>query len=75
MAKTQTFLQWKGTDVCLDFYCKCGNTFHLDEYFAYYIKCLACGRVYKMPDDPKPQEVQESEHMHPVFGDQEVVNG
>lgn len=43
-------IQWKGTDVCLDFRCVCGEDGHFDGYFAYAIRCPTCGRVYKMPD-------------------------
>lgn len=42
------FIQWKGTDVCLDFYCQCGAHCHLDGDFAYYVKCPHCGAIYEM---------------------------
>lgn len=42
------FIQWKGTDVCLDFYCPCGSHCHFDGDFAYYLKCPDCGAVYEM---------------------------
>lgn len=42
------WIQWKGTDVCADIYCECGEQTHLDDDFAYYVKCGACGRVYRM---------------------------
>lgn len=44
-----TFIQWKGTDVCLDFTCECGWGGHFDGYFAYVIKCAGCGRLWEMP--------------------------
>jgi hypothetical protein len=48
--KTRAFVQWKGTDVCLDFSCECGNGHgHYDGYFAYTIECPACHAVYEMP--------------------------
>ena len=40
------WIQWKGTDVCMDVRCKCGETTHLDADFAYLIQCGACGRMY-----------------------------
>lgn len=43
------FVQWKGTEVCLDFHCACGYDGHLDAAFAYGLECNACGRVYEMP--------------------------
>ena len=43
------FIQWKGTDVCMDFYCSCGGYGHIDGMFVYYIKCADCGQVYASP--------------------------
>lgn len=40
------FLQWKGTDACIDIKCKCGNLFHEDAEFLYKVKCDACKTVY-----------------------------
>lgn len=44
----RNFIQWKGTDVCLDFYCRCGAHGHVDGDFAYYVRCAACGTIYEM---------------------------
>lgn len=44
--KPHGWIQWKGTNVCMDFYCKCGDGFHIDAEFAYNIKCPSCGTVY-----------------------------
>lgn len=40
------WIQWKGTDVCMDIHCKCGALGHIDDMFAYHVKCHACGTVY-----------------------------
>ena len=46
-----TFIQWKGTDVCIDIHFPCCGTFiHVDGYFMYAIKCPACGIYYKVSD-------------------------
>ena len=42
------WIQWKGTDVCMDVYCECGAQFHIDHDFAYYVKCCACGTIYEV---------------------------
>ncbi len=47
--ETNAFIQWKGTDVCLDFRCECGGTCHFDGYFAYTIECPHCARLWEMP--------------------------
>ncbi len=41
------WIQWKGTDVCMDVYCKCGHHSHIDADFAYRVKCPKCGTVYE----------------------------
>ena len=40
------WIQWKGTDVCMDVRCVCGSAAHVDAEFAYYVRCPACGRIY-----------------------------
>lgn len=40
------WIQWKGTDVCMDIHCKCGCHSHVDAEFAYHVKCPECGAVY-----------------------------
>ena len=50
-AASDVFIQWKGTDVCLDFHCYKCNTFgHVDADFVYFIQCPTCRQVYQMPD-------------------------
>lgn len=40
------WIQWKGTNVCMDVRCECGALGHVDAEFAYHVECSACGRVY-----------------------------
>ena len=40
------WVQWKGTNVCMDIHCKCGEMTHVDDEFVYHIKCCKCGTVY-----------------------------
>lgn len=44
--KPHGWVQWKGTDVCMDIHCKCGCMSHVDAGFAYHVKCPECGAVY-----------------------------
>lgn len=44
----QAWIQWKGTDVCLDLRCECGEITHLDADFAYFVRCCLCKRVYML---------------------------
>ena len=41
---TGVYIQWKGTEVCMDMDCPaCEGNFHLDGEFCYYIQCPGCG--------------------------------
>lgn len=42
------WIQWKGTDVCIDLHCKCGATAHVDADFFYHYRCRKCGREYAL---------------------------
>jgi hypothetical protein len=41
------WVQWKGTEVCMDVHCQCGSHTHIDGLSVYHIKCKACGRVFE----------------------------
>ena len=40
------WIQWKATNVFMDFHCICGDGGNIQGEFAYHVKCLSCGRVY-----------------------------
>lgn len=40
------WIQWKGTDVCIDLYCQCGHHGHFDGEFLYYFECPKCKTIY-----------------------------
>src|SRR5665213_2819957 len=42
------WIQWKGTDVCIDIHCGCGEALHADTDFLYSFICPHCGRHYQM---------------------------
>ena len=42
------FIQWKGTDVCMDWICDCGVQHHVDGDFCYLLECADCGRIYQV---------------------------
>lgn len=44
--KPHGWVQWKGTNVCMDVYCDCGVHGHIDDDFVYHVKCRKCGRAY-----------------------------
>ena len=57
--KARGWIQWKGTDVCIDIHCRCGELSHFDGGFMYYIKCPYCGQVYKA--DPNIKLIRTNE--------------
>ena len=57
-------IQWKGTQVCCDIWCKCGEQFHLDVDFMYHVKCSACGRVYECNGHFALHEIDEASVDH-----------
>lgn len=42
------WIQWKGTDVCIDLHCECGALLHYDGDFLYYFVCTHCNRLWEM---------------------------
>ena len=46
-ASPHGWLQWKGTDACIDFRCACNDLHHYDGLFAYQVR-MPCGRVYAL---------------------------
>jgi len=58
---TYAFIQWKGTDVCMDVQCVCGDYCHFDGAFAYVVEC-PCGRRWEMPHYIIPREFVPEDH-------------
>jgi hypothetical protein len=47
------WMQWKGTDVCVDLHCElCGAHGHFDGYFLYFYRCK-CGQLYALGQNVK----------------------
>ena len=61
MPRPHAFIQWKGTEVCMDCYCVCGKQMHIDAEFAYAVRCHHCGRRYEMSAMIEMREMPESE--------------
>lgn len=55
------WIQWKGTNCCVDVRCKCGASGHIDAEFFYYYQCAKCGQVYAVGQNIKLIELTEDE--------------
>ena len=71
--RPEIFLQWKGTDACLDLYCTCGDQFHFDGYFASELTCGKCGQTYELPHMLAITPAEPSHQLKIVFGEQAVI--
>jgi hypothetical protein len=40
------WIQWKGTNVCMDVHCSCGALTHVDAEFFYRFQCPECGSKF-----------------------------
>lgn len=47
-SESSAWIQWKGTDVCMDIHCRCGHMSHFDGDFAYIVECPHCHQAYAM---------------------------
>lgn len=47
------WIQWKGTDVCMDTHCVCGYHGHVDIDFFYRYECPKCHRKYAVGQNIK----------------------
>lgn len=63
-AGPHAWIQWKGTNVCMDVRCQCGKLTHVDAEFCYYLECGACGAKYSVGSHIS---------LHPLTADEAVI--
>lgn len=69
-----SFIQWKGTNLCADFYCLCGEQFYVDASFAYAVQCPHCEKRYELSTRIEMRELpteEEWDGCEPVRGSDE----
>ena len=47
------WIQWKGTNVCMDMHCACGAHTHFDGEFFYHFECPVCHAKYAVGQNVK----------------------
>lgn len=55
------WIQWKGTQVCMDVRCACGGQGHVDADFSYYYECPTCGEVWAVGQSVKLHKLTQAE--------------
>ena len=59
------WIQWKGTDVCIDIHCGvCGEHTHFDGDFMYQIRCPHCKTVYHANPNIELIEINQTEDIN-----------
>lgn len=61
MSEPNVFIQYKGTDLCADIWCECGVHLHVDDYFAYAVRCWSCKSIWELPQLVTAVKVEKSE--------------
>lgn len=64
--KPHCWIQWKGTNVCMDMYCVCGYHSHIHASFAYTVQCPECKRVFSPNAYIELIELTEEDNIHVV---------
>ena len=54
-------IQWKGTDICMDFTCKCGSIVHCCGMFAFNVRCPVCKSLYECSDEIKLTKIHSTD--------------
>jgi hypothetical protein len=62
------FIQWKGTELCVDFYCPCGHHGHYDGGFAYFLLCPNCETTYELGTQVRVRKVTDVTPGDPAVG-------
>jgi hypothetical protein len=56
------FVQWKGTDACMDVRCECGTNGHIDGDFVYGVTCRDCGKKYEVEPFVRLLPIDDHDH-------------
>lgn len=64
------WIQWKGTQVCIDLHCTCGYLSHFDGDFFYYFECPECHRKFAVGQNVRlhPLDAEQVQHAEQHIG-------
>lgn len=58
-AEPHGWIQFKGTELCMDVHCKCGELTHVDGSYIYMVECGKCGTKYAINGHVQFIEIEE----------------
>ena len=61
---SNVYIQWKGTEACLDFHCECGHYTHFDTTFTNSLLCSACGAHWDLKSQVGVTRAPDLPHIH-----------
>ena len=73
MSSPHAWIQWKGTDVCMDVHCVCGHHGHVDSWFAYFYRCIKCGVTFVVGCNVRLYPIDPA-HVERIAGDRAKVD-
>lgn len=53
------WIQFKGSEICMDVHCKCGELTHVDGSYIYMVECGKCGTKYAINGHVQFIEIEE----------------
>lgn len=56
------WIQFKGSTLCIDISCECGEGYHYDGSFCYFIRCPNCKKVFALNGHISLHEAQPEEY-------------
>ena len=73
--ESRGWIQWKGTDVCMDIRCECGNHSHVDADFLYHWRCPDCKKAYAIGQTVALIEITDEQGKEMAHGWPDIPTG
>lgn len=68
------WIQYKGSDICVDIHCSCGELSHYDGDFAYAVRCPHCQKAWVLGQTVRlvelSQDIEQQDHFHVKLADE-----
>lgn len=68
------WIQYKGSNICVDIHCSCGELSHYDGDFAYAVRCPYCQKAWVLGQTVRlvelPVEIEMQDYFHVKLADE-----